>query len=76
MNTKKGSASQSDPDRDSMRSDYDFSHATRGATAKRYAEGSNVVVIDPDLQTLFPTSEAVNRALRELATIAERARSA
>jgi hypothetical protein len=33
-------------------------------------------VIDPDLQQLFPTSEAVNDALRGLAEIARRANSA
>jgi len=37
----------------------------RGKYAKRYREGTNVVLIDPDLHKLFPTSEAVNRALRE-----------
>jgi hypothetical protein len=58
-----------------MRPEYDFSNAKRGVTATRYAEGANVVVIDPDLQQLFPTSEAVNQALRELATIAQRASS-
>lgn len=74
MTTKKGSKrSAPDPDRDTMRAEYDFSTGTRGVTAARYAEGANVVVIDPDLQQLFPTSEAVNDALRELATIAKRA---
>jgi hypothetical protein len=58
-----------------MRPEYDFSRGVRGATARRYAEGSNVVVIDPDLHALFPTSEAVNEALRSLATIAKRAAS-
>ena len=37
----------------------------RGKYAKRYREGTNLVLIDPDLHKLFPTSEAVNRALRE-----------
>jgi hypothetical protein len=37
----------------------------RGKYAKRYREGTNVVLIDPDLHKLFPNSEAVNRALRE-----------
>jgi hypothetical protein len=55
-----------------MRPEYDFSGGVRGVTAERYAEGSNVVVIDPDLQSLFPTSEAVNEALRSLASIAKR----
>lgn len=62
-----------DPDRDTLRPEYDFSSGARGLTAKRYAEGTNIVVIDPDLQPLFPTSEAVNDALRSLASIADRA---
>jgi hypothetical protein len=77
MTTKKRkSKARSNPDRDTMRPEYDFSKAHRGTTAARYAEGANVVVIDPDLHSLFPTSEAVNDALRELASIAKRASSA
>ena len=37
----------------------------RGKYAKRYREGTNLVLIEPDLHELFPTSEAVNRALRD-----------
>jgi hypothetical protein len=58
-----------DPDRDTMRDEYDFSGAVRGATAARYAEGTNVVVLDPDVSALFPTSLAVNEALRTLARL-------
>ena len=36
----------------------------RGKYARRYKEGSNIVVIDPDLSDAFPNSEAVNEALR------------
>jgi hypothetical protein len=76
MTTQKGkSKPKPEPDRDTLQPEYDFSEATRGTTAARYAEGTNVVVIDPELQSLFPTSEAVNDALRELARIAERART-
>jgi hypothetical protein len=38
----------------------------RGKYAKRYAEGTNVVLIDPDLVKSFPTSESVNKALRSI----------
>lgn len=38
----------------------------RGKYAKRYREeGTNVVLIDPELQGHFPDSASVNRALRE-----------
>jgi hypothetical protein len=51
---------------DEMRDHYDFSGGVRGKYVKRYAEGSNVVVLDPDVAEHFKTSEDVNRALREL----------
>ncbi len=74
MTTKKAkSKGRPDPDRDTLQPEYDFSKAVRGATAVRYAKGTNVVVLDPELRELFPTSEAVNEALRELAVIAKRA---
>ena len=50
-----------------MRAEYDFRGGVRGKYAERYAEGSNVVVLDPDVAERFKTSEEVNRALRELA---------
>lgn len=53
----------------SMRAEYDFRGAKRGATAKRYAEGSNVVLIDADLVDVFPDAASVNEALRALAGV-------
>jgi hypothetical protein len=40
--------------------------ATRGKYFKRYQQGRNVVVIDPDLAEAFPSSKAVNDASREV----------
>lgn len=38
----------------------------RGKYAKRYREeGTNLVLIEPDLYKIFPDAESVNRALRE-----------
>src|SRR5437868_6694184 len=56
----------------SMRDEYDFSGGVRGKYARRFAEGSNVVVLDPDVAQAFPTARAVNQALRELAELARR----
>jgi hypothetical protein len=56
-------------DRDTMRPEYDFSHAARGATAARYAQGANVVVIDPAVLDVFPNGTSVNEALRALAPV-------
>jgi len=49
-----------------MLDEYDFSSAVVGKYAKQYAEGTNIVVLDPDLAAVFPDSSAVNHALREL----------
>ena len=38
----------------------------RGKYAQRYRDGSNVVVIDPDLSKAFPDARAVIEALRAL----------
>jgi hypothetical protein len=51
----------SDPD---MREEYDFSEGVRGKYASRFREGSNVVVLDPEVAAEFTSSEAVNKALR------------
>jgi hypothetical protein len=62
---------------DEMREEYDFSKGVRGKYAQRYAKGSNIVVLDPDIADVFPDSESVNRALRAIAEIArERAAKA
>ncbi len=59
-------AKKSAADTDTMRPEYDFSNAARGVTAARYAQGTNVVLLDPDVAQLFPDSQAVNEALRTL----------
>jgi len=53
-----------------MLNEYDFSKGVRCKYAKRYAEGSNVVVLSPDVAEAFPDSESVNEALRVLLKIA------
>jgi len=49
-----------------LRREYDFSKGVRGKYAKRYAEGTKAVLVDPDVVAAFPDSEAVNRALRSI----------
>lgn len=51
---------------DEMREHYDFSGGVRGKYAARYAEGTNVIVLAPDVAEVFPDSIAVNEALRTL----------
>ena len=52
-----------------MREEYDFAGGTRGKYAKAYAEGANIVRLDPDVAEVFPDGESVNEALRALARI-------
>jgi len=59
-------------DEDTMRPEYDFSKAVRGVTAARYARGTNVVVLDPDVVRMFPDVNTVNEALRALGGIIRR----
>lgn len=73
---KNGGRKRQTGDNDTIRPEYDFSQAVRGATAARYAQGSNVVVIDPDILDVFPTGESVNEALRALAPVLRRNRRA
>jgi hypothetical protein len=66
---KKAAKTKRDPD---MLDEYDFSSGVRGKYAKRYAEGTNVVVLAPDVAALFPDADSVNNALRALVRIARR----
>lgn len=52
-----------------MRGEYDFSGGVRGKCARRYTQGANVVVLEPDVARAFPNSDAVNSSLRALAGI-------
>jgi hypothetical protein len=58
---------QQDPD---LLDEYDFSKGVRGKYAKRYAAGTNVVVLAPDVAAAFPNADAVNEALRALLKVA------
>lgn len=56
---------------DEMRHHYDFTGGVRGKYARRYAEGINVVMLDPDVARVFPNREAVNETLRAVAQIVQ-----
>jgi hypothetical protein len=60
--------STNDPDTSpEMRDEYDFSEGVRAKYADRFAQGSNVIVLAPDVAEVFGDAEAVNEALRLLA---------
>ena len=52
--------------------EYDFRGGVRGKYAARYAEGTNLVLLEPDVVEFFPDSRAVNDALRALVAIVRR----
>ena len=52
---------------DDMRPEYDFASmkgGVRGKYAKRFRDGTNIVLLDPAVVEAFPTEDAVNEALR------------
>ena len=62
---------------DDMRSEYDFDYSTavRGKYYRRLMkEGSNIVVLEPDVARAFRSSAAVNDALRSLLQVSETTR--
>ena len=50
-----------------LRDDYNFASmrgGVRGKYSKRYREGTNIVLLEPEIARAFPNDEAVNEALR------------
>ena len=61
---------------DELRPEYDLSRLKGGVRGKYYERaraGTNLVLIEPDLASVFPDTDAVNRALRLLADTADAA---
>ena len=54
---------------DEILPEYSLQGGVRGKYAAQYAQGTNVVLLDADVAELFPDSESVNQALRELAEL-------
>ena len=53
-----------EPDEHDMRPEYDLRGGVRGKYYRRYRQGTNVVLLEPDVARLFRDSAAVNEALR------------
>ena len=62
-------ANEASPDKQ-MRAEYDLRGGVRGKYYERYRQGTNIVVLEPDIAAVFPDSEAVNQALRLLIRVA------
>lgn len=59
---------------DELRAEYDLSQlqgGVRGKYIQRYNEGTNLVLLAPDVAEAFPDDEAVNEALRLLMKVAK-----
>jgi hypothetical protein len=59
---------------DELRPEYDLSKlkgGIRGKYAKRFKEGTNLVLLSPDVAKYFPNDQAVNSALKSLVDIAK-----
>jgi len=62
---------------DTLRQEYrreDLGRGVRGKYHKQYQAGTNLVLLSPDVAKAFPTTDAVNDALRSLVQIASRAK--
>ena len=59
-----------EPERDPLRPEYDFSTGARGRHHRVYRQGTNVVLLEPDVAAVFKDTAAVNAALRALVQIA------
>jgi len=60
---------------DELRPEYDLKTLIRGGVqgkyANRYREGTNLVLLAPDVARAFPTEDAVNEALRLVMRMAQ-----
>ena len=64
--------------RDEMRAEYDFASmegGVRGKYVRRVREGTNIVLIEPEIAEAFPTEQAVNEALKGILETARAVRS-
>jgi len=76
MKTRRA-GSRSDVDRDGMRREYRFNYrkARSNRFAGRFKAGAVAVVLDPDVASVFGSSNSVNRLLRSvIAAMPERGR--
>ena len=61
--------------KDGLRTEYDFEvlgPGVKGKYYRRFVEGTNLVLLDPDIADAFPSAKDVNDALRVLVTVASK----
>jgi len=60
---------------DELRPEYkreDLGQGIRGKYFESYKEGTNLILLNPDVAKVFPTEDAVNKALRSLIALAQK----
>jgi hypothetical protein len=60
---------------DELRPEYnrdDLGNGIRGKHYDDYKSGTNLVLLSPDVATMFPDEDAVNKALRDLIKLAKK----
>ena len=67
---KKASTTKADQDIPELKRDQ-LGVGVRGKYFKKMMQGSNVVVLQPEIQKAFPSSEAVNKALANMLAFAK-----
>ena len=55
--------------RSDFAAEYDFTVGVRGKHARRFAHGTHVILLAPDVARMFPNAETVNTSLRALTKI-------
>ena len=71
---KKTSISKDDQDIPELKREQ-LGVGVRGKYHKQFTQGSNVVVLQPEIQKAFPTSEAVNKALASMLAFTQEAQT-
>lgn len=59
---------------DELRPEYDLAQlqgGVKGKYAELYRQGTNLVLLEPDVAKAFPTAQSVNEALRLLMQLAK-----
>jgi len=54
-----------------MKEEYDFSKGVHGKHFRAFQQGTNVILLEPDVAEKFKNSESVNSALRLLIKLAK-----
>jgi hypothetical protein len=54
-----------------MRAEYEISRGVRGKHYEKFKQGTNLILLEPDIASVFKDSAAVNEALRALLRVVD-----